>query len=244
MSRLYRPFMRVACIAAAALAACAQMRAQPPRTFDLNGNLKLVDLPPEATPVEPIVVRLHPKKEGAFDIQADPDPDGTSVMKNVRPGRCSLEVPVRGRILHFTIGSQNLAPDGFHLDSSVADPLQIALSLKISSLFVTVRGLPSEGGGIVALLAPAVALRLSCYSFALRGVKTEYRSIPPGRSRIFIVDSRFVNHVSAYAPRFPDFLENQATEVEVLDEGKTKATAACLNARTVRQAFAQAGPVL
>ena len=90
MSRLYTPLMRVACIAALVLVACAQMRAQPHRTFDLNGNLKLVDLPPEATPVEAIVVRLHPKKEGAFDIQADSDTDGNFVMKNVRSGRYSL----------------------------------------------------------------------------------------------------------------------------------------------------------
>jgi len=244
MSRLYTPLIRVACIAAVALAGCAQMRAQPPRTFDLNGNLKLVDLPPAATPVEGMMVSLHPQKKGVFNIQARLAPNGNFVMKNVRPGRYSLELPVPGRILRVTIGSQKLAPDGFHLDSSMAGPLQIVVSLKSSSLFVTVRGLPSERGGFVALLAPAdryLTLQLSCYSLALRGVKTEFRSIPPGRYRIFVVDSRFVSQVSAYAPRFPDFLKNQATEVEVLDEGEAKAT--YLDDQAIRQAIAQAGPV-
>jgi hypothetical protein len=47
---------------------------------------------------------------------------------------------------------------------------------------------------------------------------------------------------AAYAPRFPDFLKNRATTVEVLDEGEAKATATYVDGETVQQAIRQAGP--
>jgi len=157
--------MRVACIAVM-LMACVQLSAQTLPTFDLHGNLDHVDLPSEATPVEAILVSLHPKKEGVFDIQAQPDRSGN---------------------------------------------------------FVT--------------------LRLSCYLNALTAPKTTFRYVPPGRYRIFIVDSQLQSKVAAYAPRFPDFLKNQATTVEVLEKGKTKATAPYVDGKAVQQAIQQAGPI-
>ena len=48
---------------------------------------------------------------------------------------------------------------------------------------------------------------------------------------------------AADAPRFPDFLKNRATAVEVLNKGDTKATAAYVEGKTVQQALRRAGPI-
>jgi hypothetical protein len=67
--------------------------------------------------------------------------------------------------------------------------------------------------------------------------------VPPGRYRIFIVDSQFQSDVAAYAPRFPDFLKDKATPVEVTEEGETEATATYVDGETIKQAVRQAGPI-
>lgn len=228
-----------------ALMSCvlANAKAATPR-FDLRGNLKLVDLPPQATPVEGVLVSLRPL-EGGFSVQAQPGHNGNFVLKNLRPGRYALNLPIPGRIVTFVRGRQNLRPDGFRL-SGGGPPLRIMVSLKVSNLFVTVQGLPEDGNHVSALLAPAdtyLTLRSSCYSLALKGTETVFRRIPPGRYRIFIIDSRFQSKVSAYAPRFPDFLKNQATPVEVLTEGEAKATAKYIERKAIQQAIRQAGPI-
>ena len=86
-----------------------------PPTFELLGYLELVDRPPEATPVEAMMVSLHPLVLD-YDVQARPDRDGKFVLKNVKPGRYSLTLPFPGRIRMFAIGSKELArwvPIGF-----------------------------------------------------------------------------------------------------------------------------------
>jgi hypothetical protein len=67
--------------------------------------------------------------------------------------------------------------------------------------------------------------------------------VPPGEYRIFIVDSQVQSDVAAYAVRFPDFLKDQATPVEVREEGETEATAWYVDGETVKHAVQQAGPI-
>lgn len=253
--------MRFACCAVV-LMACALVTGprqptfdptQP--TFDLPGYLELVDRPPEATPVEAMMVSLHPQVLD-YDVQARPDRAGKFVLKNVKPGRYSLTLPFPGRIRTFAIGSRELVPDEFGLDSSDAGPLQIVVSLKTSIVSVKVRGFPSQRGDIVALLAPAdpyLTLRESCSFNTLAELRcptcratsgrTTFRWVPPGKYRIFIVDSLFQSVVAVYAPRFPDFLKDQATPVEVREEGETEATARYVDGETVKLRLRQAGSI-
>jgi hypothetical protein len=67
--------------------------------------------------------------------------------------------------------------------------------------------------------------------------------VPPGKYRIFIVDSQFQSDVAAYAPRFPDFLKDQAAPVEVREEDETEATARYVDGETVNLALRQAGSI-
>lgn len=230
--------MRVACLAVM-LATCVVAAAQTPPTFELHGSLKLVDRPPQATPVDSVMVSLHPL-QGGFDIQAHPDRYGKFVFKNVRPGRYSFSIPIAGRILSFTDGARKLAPDGFELNSASPRALRIIVSMKTSELFVKVRGLPNDHSGVDVLLVPAdpyLTLRLSCFLNALTAPETTFRFVPLGKYRILVVDARYQSNVAAYAPRFPDFLKSQATPVDIVEGSETKATAAYVDDKTVLQAI-------
>ena len=225
--------------------AYSMVTGRTPPTFDLPGYLELVDRPAEATSVEAMMVSLHPLVLD-YDVEARPDRDGKFVLKNVKPGRYSLTLPFPGRIRTFAIGSKELAPDGFRLDSSGAGPLQIVVSLKTSIVSVKVREFPSQRGDIVAMLAPAdpyLTLRESCSFNTLAEPRTTFRWVPPGEYRIFIVDSQFQSDVVAYAPRFADFLKDQATPVEVREEGETEATARYVDGETVKLALRQGGSI-
>jgi len=130
--------MRFACCAVV-LMACALVSGRTQPTFDLLGRLELVDRPPGATPVQGLMVSLHPLPLG-YEVQARPDRDGKFVLKNVKPGRYSLTLPFAGQIRTFAKGPKALAPDGFELDSSDARALRIVVSLKTSIVSVKVRG--------------------------------------------------------------------------------------------------------
>jgi len=69
------------------------------------------------------------------------------------------------------------------------------------------------------------------------------RWVPPGEYRIFIVDSQFQSDVAAYAPRFADVLKDQATPVEVREEGEAEATARYVDGETVKLALRQVGSI-
>jgi hypothetical protein len=236
--------MRFACCTAA-LVACVLVSGQTLPTFDLPGSLELVDRPPEATPVEAMMVGLHPLVLD-YEIQAWPDRDGKFVLKSVKPGRYSLTLPFPGRIRTFAIGSKELTPDGFELNSSDVGSLRIIASLKTSKVSVNVRGLPSRRTGVVALMSPAdpyLTLRESCISNALTEPRTTFTFVPLGKYRILIVDEEFQSDVAAYATRFPDFLKDQATLVEASEEDETEVTATYVDGETIKGAIREAGPV-
>jgi hypothetical protein len=214
-------------------------------TFNLFGSLELVDMPPEATPVEAMMVGLHPLLLDS-EIQARPGRDGKFVLKNVKPGRYSLRLPFPGRIRSFAVGPEKLAPDGFELKSSNVGFLRIIVSVKTSKVSVKVRGLAGQYTGAVALLSPSdpyLTLRDSCISNALTEPRTTFMFVPLGKYRVFIVDEKFQNDVAAYGPRFPEFLKDQATTVEVSEEDATEVTATYVDGRTVERAIHEAGPI-
>jgi len=237
--------MRFACCTVA-LVACVLASGQTLPTFDLPGSLELVDLPPEATPVEAMMVSLHPLARD-YEIQARPDRNGKFVLKNVKPGRYSLTLPFPGRIRTFAIGSKELAPDGFDLNSSDGGSLRIVVSEKTTKVSVTVRGLPSQrAAGAIALMSPAdpyLTLRLSCISNALTEPRTTFMFVPLGRYRILIIDKEFQGDVSAYAPRFPDFLKDHATQLEASEDGETEVTATYVDGESIKRAIQEAGPI-
>ena len=235
--------MRFACCTVA-LAACALLvRAHTVPTFDLPGSLELVDRPPNATPVEAMVLGLHPLIRDD-EIQAWPDRDGKFVLKKVKPGRYSLTLPFPGRIRTFAIGSRELAPDGFELNSSDVGSLRIIASLKTSTVSVKVRGLPILTSSAVALMSPAdpyLTLRESCISSALTEPRTTFKYVPLGKYRILIVDEKFQSDVAAYAPRFPAFLKDEGTTVEASDKADKEVTATYVDGATIQRAIRDAG---
>jgi len=239
--------MRIA-LCAVILMACASVGGQAHQAFNLSGRLELVDLPPEATPVEVLgAVRLMRLSEGrGYPVDAQPDRDGRFVLKDVRPGHYSLELSFPGRIRTFSSGSRELAPDGLELTSGDVELLQIIVSLKTSVLSVKARGLPEKRDEVIVLLAPAdpyLTFRQSCTFNKLTSPQTIFGYVPPGKYRIFIVDSQFQSDVAAYGPRFPDFLQDQATPVEVSENGQTEVTATYVDRETVTAAIRQAGPL-
>ena len=98
-----------------------------------------MDLPPEATPVEAMMVSLHPLVLD-YEIQAWPDRNGKFVLKNVKPGRYSLTLPFPGRIRTFAIGSKELAPDGFELNSSDVGSLRLLVNAVIVQVRISTIG--------------------------------------------------------------------------------------------------------
>jgi len=227
------------------LIGCLPLSGQTDSVFDLQGMLELVDRPPDATPVEALNFRLHPLG-GGYDIDAQPDRDGRFTIIKVRPGRYSLTFPMPGRIQTFAIGSKELAPEDFEINSGSMGPLLLVVSMKSADVAVKVRAFPSGHSDVVALLVPAdthLTLRESCYSIQLSGPQTKFGLVPPGKYRIFIIDVQFQKDVVGYAPRFPAFLKNEATPVEVSDSGQVEATATYLDNETVKEAIRQAGPL-
>jgi hypothetical protein len=213
--------------------------------FDVSGILQIRDAPPEATPIESLgPVRLQ-SLEHLSVLDAPPDRSGNFVLKNVRPGRY-LILPFPGRIRSFTSGTRNLAPDGFDLSASDVHPLRIVVSMKTATLSVQTNTLPNGQTNIVVLLAPAdsyLTLHESCLSNRLTDSQIKFLFLTPGKYRIFVVDSQMESDVAAYAPRFPDFLKDSATPVEVSEEGETTASAAYLDSDIVKEAIRRAGPL-
>ena len=124
-------------------------------------------------------------------------------------------------------------------------PLRIVLSRKASSLIVKARGLPANNNRLVELPAPGdpyLELRHTCFQLPLRGPETEFRQVPPGRRRVFIVDSQFQNQAAVYAPRYPDFLKGRAAPVEVLSGREAKVTARYVDGNTIKQAVLHSAP--
>ncbi len=218
---------------------------QTDSVFNVQGLLKLVDQPAAATPVEALAFRIHPLSGDGNDVEARPDRDGKFTLSNVRPARYSLVFPMPGRVESFANRSDELAPDGFELVSRETGPLVLVISMKSAEVSVTVKPFPANRSDIVALLAPAdnhLTLRESCYLNRMSGPQTTFLFVPPGKYRIFIFDARFQQDVAAYAPRFPGFLKNQATSIEVPGSGRTEGTASYLDDETIKEAIRLAGP--
>lgn len=235
--------MKLLC-SAVLFSGCLPLSGPTGSVFDLQGVVELVDRPPAATPIEAVSFSLHPL-EGGFDIWARPDRDGRFTLKNVRPGRYSLTYPMAGRIQTFADGPNELAPEGFELSGGSAGPLRLVVSQKSADVSVTVRVIPSGHSDVRALLAPAdnhLTLRESCTSNRIIGTLTTFRFVPPGKYRIFVIDAELVSQVAAYAPRFPDFLKNEATFLEASGTGQTEATATYLEGEAVKEAIRQVCP--
>lgn len=198
----------------------------------IEGVLKLVDRPTEATPVEALNFRLHPLT-GGFDLEARPDREGKFSVSNVKPGRYSLVIPMPGRVESFTGGSGELAPEDFE----PSGPLTLVISMKSGDVSVNVQGLPLGRTDIVALLVPAdnrLTLRESCYLNTLSGTQTTFRFVPPGHYRVLVLDALYQQQAAAIAPRAPDFLKAEATSIEA----PGSATATYINPAIVKAAIA------
>jgi hypothetical protein len=217
--------------------------AQSVPNVDLPGILELVDKPPAATPVEAVSIAFRSLDRGEL-VWAQPDRDGNFILKGLSQGRYALEIPMPGRIRTFANGSKALNPAGFELKQGENGPLRIVVSLKTSEVSVKVRGLPSHGGPIVALLSPAdpyLTLRGSSSLNTLSAQHTQFRYVPPGEYRLFVVDSQFANKIASNV-RLRDALKHKAALVKVRENRGSKITANYLTAEEVQQAIRKAEP--
>jgi hypothetical protein len=196
------------------------LMAQGPQTFDITGTVRLINRPPEATPVDALDLRIQARSNG-FVISAQPDREGKFVFRNVQGGRYSLLFPMPGRISVFAIGGRRLAPEDFELGTGDSGPLSIEVSLKVGTVVVNVRGLPGGGNDAIAMLVPAdnlLTLRESCYSNHLSPPDTVFRFTPVGEYRVLAFNRRYSQDVAAYAPKVREFLSRESAPVEVSGE--------------------------
>lgn len=226
---------------AVVLFGCLGVSGQNDSAFDLQGILELVDQPSDPTPVEALTFRLHPLS-GGFDIEARPNRDGEFTV-NLHTGRYALIFPMPGRVQTFALGSTELSPQEFELSSGRAGPLRLVVSMKTGEVAVSVRGISSGRSDVVAALVPAdnrLTLRESCYSNGVTDSQTAFRFVPTGGYRILVVDVQLLESVTMYATRFPDFLKNEATPVEVPASGQVAVTATYVDSATVKEAIQRA----
>ncbi|MBI3404890.1 MAG: carboxypeptidase regulatory-like domain-containing protein [Acidobacteria bacterium] len=214
-------------------------------TLDLPGKLNMVDKPPSATPVEAMSVAVRSLDRGEL-VRAQPDQDGNFSLKGLRLGRFALELPFPGRIITFTIGRRALNPADFKLKRGEDGPLRIVVSLRTSEVNVDVRGLPSHGGTIIALLSPAdsyLTLRDSSISNTVLGQHTQFRYVPPGNYWLFVVDSQYAKEIWSHA-RVRAALKDKAVLVKVRNDRESKIAATYLPAETILEAIRKLGSVL
>jgi hypothetical protein len=217
--------------------------AQSPQSFDVAGVLRLTDTLPEPTPVEALSFQILPLA-GGFAIPAQPDREGRFLLRNVRPGRYSLTFPMPGRLAVFAIGSRDLAPGDFELSSSDTGTLSIVVSEKSTTVAIRVRGLQAGQNNAIALLVPAddrLTLRESCSSNRLTGPDTTFQFVPIGKYRLLVFNSKYLQDVSAYAPRVATFLSNESVTVEASPGHAVTGEASYIADDTIETAIRMAG---
>jgi hypothetical protein len=236
--------MKPGMFAVAALAAIASVpcSAQFPGTrtgprISIPGTLGLVDKPPSATPVEFLMVTIQPPN-GGYRFDAQPDHDGNFTLKDVPPGRYSLNLPTRCRVQVFALGSKSLIPNDFELQAGESGPLRIVASLKTAVLSVDISGLPDNHPTLFAVLYPADPYLMppdSGIGNPVSGHETQYRFLTPGNYTLFAADEDFQWALTSPAVR--NALKDKATAVQVRDDGETNVTTTYLTPDTVRQAI-------
>lgn len=217
--------------------------AQSPQTFEIAGNLRLIDKPPGSTPVEALSFQIH-SLTGGPEIYAQPDREGNFVLRNVQTGRYSLTFPMPGRLAVFAIGTKELTPSDFELISDDPRRLSIAVSMKSASVAVKVRDFRSDQSNAVALLVPfddRLTLRVSCYSNRLTGPETTFRFVPIGRYRILVFNGKYLQDVAAYAPRVSAFLGHESVTIETSSEKDSAVSVSFIADDAVAAAIKAAG---
>lgn len=217
--------------------------AQSPQTFDVAGILRLIDSPPEATPLDALDLGIQARLNRAV-ISAQLDREGKFVFRNVQSGHYSLLFPMPGRISVFAIGGRRLAPEDFELGPGDSGPLLIEVSLKVGAAAVNVQGLPVGENNAIALLVPAdnlLTLRQSCYLNHLSEPDTVFRFMPMGKYRVLAFNSKYSKDVAAYAPRVREFLSGESATVEVSGDNDAVVSVSYLTDEKVEAAIREAG---
>jgi hypothetical protein len=179
-------------------------------------------------------------------IRATPDKAGRFVLENMLAGPYSFEFPFPGRFVSVLLGGRPVVLPNFDFKADDVGLLEIVVSLKDSAVTVDIAGLPEQHGTIAAVLCPQdphLTLRYSCYVNSVGGARTEFRYVPPGAYRVFIVDQFLQGDVAAYAPRFPEFLNTRSPEMVVGGAAPTFVKSGYIDASSVQEAVRLAGPL-
>lgn len=211
---------------------------------DLSGHVQVVGGDKDTTPNEAFDVAIR-NVENKNVVRAKMDHDGNFTMKGVLPGRYELDLPFPGRFISAIIAGTSLALPTLLVGSSLDGPLNLVVTVETSGVALVAEGLP-RSGEFVAILAPAdpfLTLRNSCYAASLLDSRADFKFIPPGTYRVFVVDRSVASAVSAYAPRVPDFLRDQSRPINVIADAPGRVTATYIEEAIVRDAVRRAGPL-
>ncbi len=205
----------------------------------------MVDTTEFTTPVESLDVALF-ALDRATVLRAQPDRAGRFVLNDVLPGRYAFEFSFPARFVSVMLGAKPVSLPIFELSANDHGPLEITVSMKDAILSADLRGVPGDGAEVVAVLSPAdphLTLAHSCSVNPVKGARTEFRFVPPGTYRLFVVDQAQASEVAGYAPRIPEFLKEQAPPIVVSEDGETRVTVDYIDAATVAEAVKLAGPI-
>jgi hypothetical protein len=220
--------------------------AEPSLAANLAGTLRLTDASPSSASVEYLDVAVR-SLDRATVIRARPDKTGRFILANMLPGRYTFDFPFGGRFISVLLGGRPVILPDFDLKSSDVGLLEIVVSIKGSALSADILGLPKKHGPIAAVLSPEdpqLTLRYSCYVNSVDGAYTEFRYVPSGIYRLFVVDESLKGEVSAYAPRFPGFLKTRSPKIVVGGVTETVLTTTYISATIVEEAVHLAGPLV
>lgn len=153
--------MKLGVFAPAALAAIATVPcfwqfpgASTGTRINISGTLELVDKPPSVTPVDFLVVTIR-RIDGGYPFHTQPGHDGNFTLKDVPPGRYSLDLSFPCRVQVFALGSKSLKPEEFELTAGESGSLRIIASLKTAVLSVHISGIPENHPTLFAVIYPA-----------------------------------------------------------------------------------------
>lgn len=231
-AREVRP-LRGACLLS--VLCCYGLLAQP---RDLRGSLELINAPPQSTPVSAVSFSIL-NLDNRMGSGTLPDANGEFTLRQVTPGRYSLEIPVPGRIVGLELGSRRLDPDVFEIRLEDSGPLRIVVSLETAVLVIDAKGSLPDDAEVVAVVCPQdpwLTLRNSCGVSPVQNGKAMFSYKQPGKYRAFVVNLRFAGDVAKYGPRDPEFLRDRARLFEVVTGQENRIVAEYLDAETVQRA--------
>jgi hypothetical protein len=151
--------------------------------------------------------------------------------------------PMAGRLQSFTVAGSERNSEDFDIGASVPGPISIVVSEKVGVVVVSASAPSGEKNGVVLLVPadPLLTSRESCFSIKLTGPVTTFPFVPQGRYRVLAFNEKYSATVAGLAPRYPDFLKDEAAFVEATPEASASAAPRYVADENMEEAIRLAG---